>query len=134
MMVLLLLLMLLLMMVMTVVCVQGCTVTAVAIASGNRGVTLERNSIGDDGVPVVTTAQIDGVGVIVTAGSEPATAAYYDIVVVLKASIVVVVVVVVDYDASVARSDTAGDCATVLVAVASGNDVMWLMGQMLLQD
>lgn len=133
MMVLLLLLMLLLMMVMTVVCVQGCTVTAVAIASGNRGVTLERNSIGDDGVPVVTTAQIDGVGVIVTAGSEPATAAYYDIVVILKASIVVVVVVV-DYDASVARSDTAADCATVLVAVASGNDVMWLMGQMLLQD
>lgn len=132
MMVLLLLLLMLLMMVMTVVCVQGCTVTAAAaIASGYRGVTLQRNSIGKDGVAVVATAQIDGVGMIVTAGSESATTAYYDIVVVLKASIVVVVVV--DYDASVARSDTTADCATVLIGVASGNDVM-LLGQMLLQD
>lgn len=69
---------------------------------------------------------------IVTACSESATTANYDIVVVLKASIVVVVV---DYDASVARCDTVADCATILIGVASGNDVMllvWLMGQMLL--
>lgn len=133
-----LLLMLLLMMVMTV----GCTVTAtadvvaVAIASRYRRVTLERNSVGNDGVAVVTTAQINRVGVIVTAGSEAATTANYDIVVVLKASIVVVVVV--DYNASVASGDTAADCA--LIGVASGNDVMLLLlvrrlvGQMLLQD
>lgn len=129
-----LLLMLLLMMVMTV----GCTVTAtadvvaVAIASRYRRVTLERNSVGNDGVAVVTTAQINRVGVIVTAGGEAATTANYDIVVVLKASIVVVVV---DYNASVASGDTAADCA--LIGVASGNDVMllrWLVGQMLLQD
>lgn len=132
-----LLLMLLLMMVMTV----GCTVTAtadvvaVAIASRYRRVTLERNSVGNDGVAVVTTAQINRVGVIVTAGSEAATTANYDIVVVLKASIVVVVV---DYNASVASGDTAADCA--LIGVASGNDVMLLLlvrrlvGQMLLQD
>lgn len=132
-----LLLMLLLMMVMTV----GCTVTAtadvvaVAIASRYRRVTLERNSVGNDGVAVVTTAQINRVGVIVTAGSEAATTANYDIVVVLKASIVVVVV---DYNASVASGDTAADCA--LIGVSSGNDVMLLLlvrrlvGQMLLQD
>lgn len=132
-----LLLMLLLMMVMTV----GCTVTAtadvvaVAIASSYRRVTLERNSVGNDGVAVVTTAQINRVGVIVTAGGEAATTANYDIVVVLKASIVVVVV---DYNASVASGDTAADCA--LIGVASGNDVMLLLlvrrlvGQMLLQD
>lgn len=132
-----LLLMLLLMMVMTV----GCTVTAtadvvaVAIASRYRRVTLERNSVGNDGVTVVTTAQINRVGVIVTAGGEAATTANYDIVVVLKASIVVVVV---DYNASVASGDTAADCA--LIGVASGNDVMLLLlvrrlvGQMLLQD
>lgn len=129
-----LLLMLLLMMVMTV----GCTVTAtadvvaVAIASRYRRVTLERNSVGNDGVAVVTTAQINRVGVIVTAGGEAATTANYDIVVVLKASIVVVVV---DYNASVASGDTAADCA--LIGVASGNDVMLLrrlVGQMLLQD
>lgn len=132
-----LLLMLLLMMVMTV----GCTVTAtadvvaVAIASRYRRVTLERNSVGNDGVAVVTTAQINRVGVIVTAGGEAATTANYDIVVVLKASIVVVVV---DYNASVASGDTAADCA--LIGVASGNDVMLLLlvrrlvGQMLLQD
>lgn len=133
----LLLLLMLLMMVMTV----GCTVTAtadvvaVAIASRYRRVTLERNSVGNDGVTVVTTAQINRVGVIVTAGSEAATTANYDIVVVLKASIVVVVV---DYNASVASGDTAADCA--LIGVASGNDVMLLLlvrllvGQMLLQD
>lgn len=132
-----LLLMLLLMMVMTV----GCTVTAtadvvaVAIASRYRRVTLERNSVGNDGVAVVTTAQINRVGVIVTAGGEAATTANYDIVVVLKASIVVVVV---DYNASVASGDTAADCA--LIGVASGYDVMLLLlvrrlvGQMLLQD
>lgn len=132
-----LLLMLLLMMVMTV----GCTVTAtadvvaVAIASRYRRVTLERNSVGNDGVAVVTTAQINRVGVIVTAGGEAATTANYDIVVVLKASIVVVVV---DYNASVASGDTAADCA--LIGVSSGNDVMLLLlvrrlvGQMLLQD
>lgn len=133
----LLLLLMLLMMVMTV----GCTVTAtadvvaVAIASRYRRVTLERNSVGNDGVTVVTTAQINRVGVIVTAGGEAATTANYDIVVVLKASIVVVVV---DYNASVASGDTAADCA--LIGVASGNDVMLLLlvrllvGQMLLQD
>lgn len=129
-----LLMLLLLMMVMTV----GCTVTAtadvvaVAIASRYRRVTLERNSVGNDGVAVVTTAQINRVGVIVTAGGEAATTANYDIVVVLKASIVVVVV---DYNASVASGDTAADCA--LIGVASGNDVMLLrrlVGQMLLQD
>lgn len=137
----LLLLLMLLMMVMTV----GCTVTAtadvvaVAIASRYRRVTLERNSVGNDGVAVVTTAQINRVGVIVTAGGEAATTANYDIVVVLKASIVVVVVV--DYNASVASGDTAADCA--LIGVASGNYVMLLLvrrlvrrlvGQMLLQD
>lgn len=123
-----LLLLLLMMMVMTVV--QGCTVVVVAgVASGYRGVTLERNS-------VTSTAQIDGVGVIVAVcGGESATTANYDIVVVLKASIVVVVV---DYDASVASGDTAADCAGVAGRVASGDYVMLLVGrmcgQMLLQD
>lgn len=134
MMVLLLLLMLLLMMVMTVGCTVTATADVAAIAGRYRRVTLERNSVGNDGVAVVATAQINRVGVIVTAGGEPATTANYDIVVVLKASIVVVVVV--DYDASVASGDTAADCA--LIGVASGNDVMLLvrrlMGQMLLQD
>lgn len=127
-----LLLMLLLMMVMTVGCTVTATADVVAIASRYRRVTLERNSVGNDGVPVVTTAQINRVGVIVTAGGEAATTAYDDIVVVLKASIVVVVV---DYNASVASGDTAADCA--LIGVASGNDVMLLrrlVGQMLLQD
>lgn len=125
----LLLLLLLLMMVMTVV--QGCTVV-VSVASGYRGVTLERNSVRS------AAAQIDGVGVIVVVavcGGESATTANYDIVVVLKASIVVVVV---DYDASVASGDTAADCAGVAGCVASGDDVMLLVGrmsgQMLLQD
>lgn len=124
-----LLLMLLLMMVMTVV--QGCTVV-VSVASGYRGVTLERNSVRS------AAAQIDGVGVIVVVavcGGESATTANYDIVVVLKASIVVVVV---DYDASVASGDTAADCAGIAGRVASGDDVMLLVGrmsgQMLLQD
>lgn len=130
-----LLLMLLLMMVMTVGCTVTATADVVAIASRYRRVTLERNSVGNDGVAVVTTAQINRVGVIVTAGGEAATTANYDIVVVLKASIVVVVV---DYNASVASGDTAADCA--LIGVASGNDVMLLLlvrrlvGQMLLQD
>lgn len=127
-----LLLLLLMMMVMTVV--QGCTVVVVAgVASGYRGVTLERNSV------TSAAAQIDGVGVIVVAavcGGESTTTANYDIVVVLKASIVVVVVV--DYDASVASGDTAADCAGVAGRVASGDDVMLLVGrmsgQMLLQD
>lgn len=127
-----LLLLLLMMMVMTVV--QGCTVVVVAgvagVASGYRGVTLERNS-------VTSAAQIDGVGVIVAVcGGESATTANYDIVVVLKASIVVVVVV--DYDASVASGDTAADCAGIAGRVASGDYVMLLVGrksgQMLLQD
>lgn len=129
----LLLMLLLLMMVMTVGCTVTATADVVAIASRYRRVTLERNSVGNDGVPVVTTAQINRVGVIVTAGGEAATTANYDIVVVLKASIVVVVVV--DYNASVASGDTAADCA--LIGVASGNDVMLLrrlVGQMLLQD
>lgn len=122
-----LLLLLLMMMVMTVV--QGCTVVVTGVASGYRGVTLERNS-------VASAAQIDGVGVIVAVcGGESATTANYDIVVVLKASIVVVVV---DYDASVASGDTAADCAGVAGRVASGNYVMLLVGrmcgQMLLQD
>lgn len=126
-------LLLLMMMVMTVV--QGCTVVVVVVvagvASGYRGVTLERNS-------VASAAQIDGVGVIVAVGGgESATTANYDIVVVLKASIVVVVVV--DYDASsVASGDTAADCAGVAGRVASGDYVMLLVGrmcgQMLLQD
>lgn len=123
-------LLLLMMMVMTVV--QGCTVVVVVaagVASGYRGVTLERNS-------VASAAQIDGVGVIVAVcGGESATTANYDIVVVLKASIVVVV----DYDASsVASGDTAADCAGVAGRVASGDYVMLLVGrmcgQMLLQD
>lgn len=121
---------LLLMMVMTVV--QGCTVVVVGVASGYRGVTLERNSV------TSAAAQIDGVGVIVVVagcGGESATTANYDIVVVLKASIVVVVV---DYDASVASGDTAADCAGIAGRVASGDDVMLLVGrmsgQMLLQD
>lgn len=124
----LLLLLLLMMMVMTVV--QGCTVVVVAgVASGYRGVTLERNS-------VTSAAQIDGVGVIVAVcGGESATTANYDIVVVLKASIVVVVV---DYDASVASGNTAADCAGIAGRVASGDYVMLLVGrksgQMLLQD
>lgn len=129
-----LLMLLLLMMVMTVGCTVTATADVAAIASRYRRVTLERNSVGNDGVPVVTTAQINRVGVIVTAGGEAATTANYDIVVVLKASIVVVVVVV-DYNASVASGDTAADCA--LIGVASGNDVMLLrrlVGQMLLQD
>lgn len=122
-----LLLLLLMMMVMTVV--QGCTVVVAGVASGYRGVTLERNS-------VASAAQIDGVGVIVAVcGGESATTANYDIVVVLKASIVVVVV---DYDASVASGDTAADCAGVAGRVASGDYVMLLVGrmcgQMLLQD
>lgn len=124
-------LLLLMMMVMTVV--QGCTVVVVVagVASGYRGVTLERNA-------VASAAQIDGVGVIVAVcGGESATTANYDIVVVLKASIVVVVVV--DYDASsVASGDTAADCAGVAGRVASGDYVMLLVGrmcgQMLLQD
>lgn len=124
------LLWLLMMMVMTVV--QGCTVVVVVagVASGYRGVTLERNS-------VTSAAQINGVGVIVAVcGGESATTANYDIVVVLKASIVVVVVV--DYDASVASGDTAADCAGIAGRVASGDYVMLLVGrksgQMLLQD
>lgn len=124
------LLLLLMMMVMTVV--QGCTVVVVVagVASGYRGVTLERNA-------VASAAQIDGVGVIVAVcGGESATTANYDIVVVLKASIVVVVV---DYDASsVASGDTAADCAGIAGRVASGDYVMLLVGrmcgQMLLQD
>lgn len=129
------LLLLLLMMVMTVV--QGCTVVVVT-ASGYRGVTLERNSIGNDGVTtggMASTAQIDGVGVIVAVGcGQCTTTANYDIVVVLKASIVVVVVV--DYDASVASGDTAADCAWIAGRVASGDYVMLRrMGrQMLLQN
>lgn len=128
------LLLLLLMMVMTVV--QGCTVVVVT-ASGCRGVTLERNSIGNDGVTtggMASTAQIDGVGVIVAVGcGQCTTTANYDIVVVLKASIVVVVV---DYDASVASGDTAADCAWIAGRVASGDYVMLRrMGrQMLLQN
>lgn len=128
----LLLMLLLLMMVMTVGCTVTATADVAAIASRYRRVTLERDSVGNDGVPVVTTAQINRVGVIVTAGGEAATTADYDIVVVLKASIVVVVV---DYNASVASVDTAADCA--LIGVSSGNDVMLLrrlVGQMLLQD
>lgn len=130
-----LLLLLLLMMVMTVV--QGCTVVVVVTASGYRGVTLERNSIGNDGVAtggMASTAQIDGVGVIVAVGcGQCTTTANYDIVVVLKASIVVVVV---DYDASVASGDTAADCAWIAGRVASGDYVMLRrMGrQMLLQN
>lgn len=129
-----LLLLLLLMMVMTVV--QGCTVVVVT-ASGYRGVTLEWNSIGNDGVAtggMASTAQIDGVGVIVAVGcGQCSTTANYDIVVVLKASIVVVVV---DYDASVASGDTAADCAWIAGRVASGDYVMLRrMGrQMLLQN
>lgn len=128
----LLLLLLLLMMVMTVT-VQGCTV--VVVASGYRGVTLERNSVGNDGVAtggMTSTAQIYGVGVIVAVGGGQATA-YYDIVVVLKASIVVVVV---DYDTSVASGDTTADCAWIAGRVASGDYVMLRrMGrQMLLQN
>lgn len=128
------LLLLLLMMVMTVV--QGCTVVVVT-TSGYRGVTLERNSVGNDGVAtggMASTAQIDGVGVIVAVGcGQCSTTANYDIVVVLKASIVVVVV---DYDASVACGDTAADCAWIAGRVASGNYVMLRrMGrQMLLQN
>lgn len=128
------LLLLLLMMVMTVV--QGCTVVVVT-ASGYRGVTLERNSIGNDGMTtggMASTAQIDGVGVIVAVGcGQCTTTANYDIVVVLKASIVVVVV---DYDASVASGDTAADCAWIAGRVASGDYVMLRrMGrQMLLQN
>lgn len=128
------LLLLLLMMLMTVV--QGCTVVVVT-ASGYRGVTLERNSIGNDGVTtggMASTAQIDGVGVIVAVGcGQCTTTANYDIVVVLKASIVVVVV---DYDASVASGDTAADCAWIAGRVASGDYVMLRrMGrQMLLQN
>lgn len=128
------LLLLLLMMVMTVV--QGCTVVVVT-ASGYRGVTLERNSIGNDGVTtggMASTTQIDGVGVIVAVGcGQCTTTANYDIVVVLKASIVVVVV---DYDASVASGDTAADCAWIAGRVASGDYVMLRrMGrQMLLQN
>lgn len=129
------LLLLLLMMVMTVV--QGCTVVDVVTASGYRGVTLERNSIGNDGVAtggMASTAQIDGVGVIAAVGcGQCTTTANYDIVVVLKASIVVVVV---DYDASVASGDTAADCAWIAGRVASGDYVMLRrMGrQMLLQN
>lgn len=116
---------------MTVTAVQGCTVAIVATASGYRTVTLERNSIGDYGVAIVTTAQINRVGVIVTAGcGESATTANYDIVVVLKAS---VVVIVVDYDASVASGTAAADCTTVLIGVTRSNNVM-LLGQLLLQD
>lgn len=131
----LLLLLLLLMMVMTVT-VQGCTVVVV-VASGYRGVTLERNSVGNHGVAtggMTSTAQIDGVGVIVAVGGgQCTTTANYDIVVVLKASIVVVVV---DYDASVASGDTTADCAWIAGRVASGDYVMLRrMGrQMLLQN
>lgn len=132
-----LLLLLLLMMVMTVT-VQGCTVVVVVVtASGYRGVTLERNSVGNDGVAtggMTSTAQIDGVGVIVAVGGgQCTTTANYDIVVVLKASIVVVVV---DYDASVASGDTTADCAWIAGRVASGDYVMLRrMGrQMLLQN
>lgn len=121
-------------MILMMVMVQGCTVVA-GVASGyRRGVTLEWDSAGNDGVAaVVAAAQIDGVGVIavVAGGGESATTANYDIVVVLKAS--VVVVVVVDYDASVAGG--AADCAR-LGSAASGDNVMQLgwIGQVLLQD
>lgn len=130
-----LLLLLLLMMVMTVT-VQGCTVVVV-VASGYRGVTLEWNSVGNDGVAtggMTSTAQIDGVGVIVAVGGgQCTTTANYDIVVVLKASIVVVVV---DYDASVASGNTTADCAWIAGRVASGDYVMLRrMGrQMLLKN
>lgn len=126
------LLLLLLVMVMTMISVLGCTVAAAAaIASGYRCVTLERNSVGNHGVAIVATAQINRVGMIVaTRGQSTAATANDDIVVVLKASIVVVVV---DYDASVAS----GTAVSVLISVASGHDVMLLvrlMGQRLLQD
>lgn len=51
-------LLLLLMMVMTVV--QGCTaVVAVGVTSGyRRGVTLERNSVGNDGVTAAAAAGV----------------------------------------------------------------------------
>lgn len=125
-------LLLLLVMVMTMISVLGCTVAAAAaIASGYRCVTLERNSVGNHGVAIVATAQINRVGMIVaTRGQSTAATANDDIVVVLKASIVVVVV---DYDASVAS----GTAVSVLISVASGHDVMLLvrlMGQRLLQD
>lgn len=129
----LLLLLLLLVMVMTMISVLGCTVAAAAaaIASGYRCVTLERNSVGNHGVAIVATAQINRVGMIVATGGQSTTAtANDDIVVVLKASIVVVVV---DYDASVAS----GTAVSVLISAASGHDVMLLvrlMGQRLLQD
>lgn len=128
----LLLLLLLLVMVMTMISVLGCTVAAAAaIASGYRCVTLERNSVGNHGVAIVATAQINRVGMIVaTRGQSTAATANDDIVVVLKASIVVVVV---DYDASVAS----GTAVSVLISAASGHDVMLLvrlMGQRLLQD
>lgn len=127
-----LLLLLLLVMVMTMISVLGCTVAAAAaIASGYRCVALERNSVGNHGVAIVATAQINRVGMIVaTRGQSTAATANDDIVVVLKASIVVVVV---DYDASVAS----GTAVSVLISVASGHDVMLLvrlMGQRLLQD
>lgn len=127
-----LLLLLLLVMVMTMISVLGCTVAAAAaIASGYRCVTLERNSVGNHGVAIVATAQINRVGMIVaTRGQSTAATANDDIVVVLKASIVVVVV---DYDASVAS----GTAVSVLISAASGHDVMLLvrlMGQRLLQD
>lgn len=125
-------LLLLLVMVMTMISVLGCTVAAAAaIASGYRCVTLERNSVGNHGVAIVATAQINRVGMIVaTRGQSTAATANDDIVVVLKASIVVVVV---DYDASVAS----GTAVSVLISAASGHDVMLLvrlMGQRLLQD
>lgn len=125
--------MMVLLMVMTMISVLGCTVAAAAaaIASGYRCVTLERNSVGNHGVAIVATAQINRVGMIVaTRGQSSAATANYDIVVVLKASIVVVVV---DYDASVAS----GTAVSVLISAASGHDVMLLvrlMGQRLLQD
>lgn len=129
----LLLLLLLLVMVMTMISVLGCTVAAAAaIASGYRCVTLERNSVGNHGVAIVATAQINRVGMIVaTRGQSTAATANDDIVVVLKTGIVVVVVV--DYDASVAS----GTAVSVLISAASGHDVMLLvrlMGQRLLQD
>lgn len=118
----LLLLLLLLVMVMTMISVLGCTVAVVvAIASGYRCVTLELNSVGNHGMAIVATAQINRVGMIVaTRGQSTAATANYDIVVVLKASIVVVVV---DYDASVAN----GTAVSVLISVASGHDVMLLV-------
>lgn len=104
----------------------------VGYAEGRGGGSVALDGAGDHGVPVLSVAQVDRVGVIVAAATAATVAAADDdIVVVLKASVVVVIVVVVDYYAMIAAAATDGgraDCTAVaLSGVAGRDDVMLLL-------